>query len=32
MRFFQSFAYYAIVITEVDDDGTERILHNHPDS
>ncbi len=27
-----SFAYYAIIITEVDDDGTEIILHNHPDS
>jgi hypothetical protein len=26
-----SFAYYAIIITEVDDDGTEIILHNHPD-
>ncbi len=27
-----SFAYYAIIIMEVDDDGTEIILHNHPDS
>ncbi len=27
-----SFAYYAITIMEVDDDGTEIILHNHPDS
>jgi hypothetical protein len=25
-----SFAYYAIIIMEVDDDGKEIILHNHP--
>jgi hypothetical protein len=27
-----SFAYYAIIITEIDNDGMEIILHNHPDS
>ena len=25
------FSYYAIIITEVDDDGMEMLLHNHPD-
>jgi hypothetical protein len=24
--------YYAIIITEVDDDGMEILLYNHPDS
>ena len=26
------FFYYSIIITDVDDDGMEKLLHNHPDS